>query len=203
MAARDNLHSHLVAWLKVILPLSALALLSSLFLMARTRTPEGELPFSKRDLAEMAARQQIDNPDFSSVTDDGHIIHVIARTAVPRDDETDLIDTTMLEGTLDTLAGDTFWVTANDGTLHPSTSVVDLSGNVRITSSTGYTLETEQMTADLEANFMETFAPARIQGPLGSIESQRATIQSAPDDTNALTAVFKGDVKLIYLPQNE
>ena len=203
MATRDNLHSHVVAWLKVILPLAALVLLSSLFLISQNRTPEGELPFSKKDLAEMAARQRVDNPDFSSVTDDGHTIHVVAETAIPRDGDTDLIDTTVLNGTLETREGETIWVTSDTGTMHPTTSVVDLAGNVEITSSTGYTLKTQEMTADIEATSMETFAPVRIQGPLGTIDAERMTLRSHPDDPNALTAVFKGNVKLIYVPQNE
>lgn len=203
MALRDNLHSHMVAGLKVILPLAALALLSSLFLVARTRTPEGELPFSKRDLAELAARQSVDNPDFSSVTDDGHRIHVVARTAVPRDGDTDVIDAEEMEGTLETVGGETIWVTANAGTLHPSDSLVDLSGSVRITSSTGYTLETEEMTADLDASAMETLAPARVHGPMGTIDADRMWLETHPDNPNAIRAVFKGDVKLVYVPPNE
>ena len=55
MAAPDNLHSRIVGWLKVILPLSALALLSSVFLVARQGDFERTTPYSVRDLEEMAS----------------------------------------------------------------------------------------------------------------------------------------------------
>ena len=47
---RDNLHSHVMAWLKVLLPMAALALLSTLFLLSRRTDPVTDLPISDVEL---------------------------------------------------------------------------------------------------------------------------------------------------------
>ena len=85
MAAPDNLHSRVVSWLKIILPLAALALLSTLFLVARIGDPNATLPFTEKDLEEMASEQRVDGPDFSGTTPEGRAIRMSAQTATPRD----------------------------------------------------------------------------------------------------------------------
>ena len=47
MAARDNVHSRVVFWLKIILPLLALAILSTLFLFSRRIDTDQALPYAE------------------------------------------------------------------------------------------------------------------------------------------------------------
>ena len=58
MPTHDNLHSRIVGWLKIILPLSALALLSSVFFVARFKE-HGTIPYSRIALREMASGQTV------------------------------------------------------------------------------------------------------------------------------------------------
>ena len=61
---RDNLHSHVMAWLKVLLPMAALALLSTLFLLSRRTDPVTDLPLSVPGIDDPTARQQVNAPAF-------------------------------------------------------------------------------------------------------------------------------------------
>ncbi|MDV7145121.1 LPS export ABC transporter periplasmic protein LptC [Tropicimonas sp. TH_r6] len=203
MAARDNLHSRVVAWLKILLPLSALAILSSVFLMARQGEISGELPFSKKDLEEMANEQSIDSPVFSSVTDDGKRIVVTAQTATPRTGDYSVVDAVVLHGTLEETDGETIDVRSETGTVFSSDSRTILRGNVRIATSSGYRLVTEELTSYMDRTEMETAGPVSGDGPLGTIEAGRMFVTSEPigeGPEEKITVVFKDGVKVIYDP---
>ena len=60
MAVADNTYSRVVGWLKILLPLGALALLSTLFLFARGIAPVGEIPYA--ELEEIAREARISDP---------------------------------------------------------------------------------------------------------------------------------------------
>lgn len=64
MAGTDG-HSRLVGWLKVALPLFALAILSSLFLVARGIDPDGALTLSEADLADRLREPRITAPAYA------------------------------------------------------------------------------------------------------------------------------------------
>ena len=71
MVRLPNTYSGVVTWLKVILPLIALGLLSTLFLFSRARTPPTSLPFFDLALQERIREQQITGPYFVGTTENG------------------------------------------------------------------------------------------------------------------------------------
>jgi len=80
----DNTYSRVVAWAKVLLPLLALALLSTLFLVARTVDPAQKLPFADIDVDAIAREQRIGAPKFNGVTKEGTAISLSADSASQR-----------------------------------------------------------------------------------------------------------------------
>ena len=80
MAAATNFHSQLVGWLKILLPLAALMLLSTLFLFARNTGTPTEIPFAEIDAA--AAEQRIAAPRFSGLTNTGDTLAISAGTGL-------------------------------------------------------------------------------------------------------------------------
>ena len=52
--ARADFHSRLVGWLKVVLPLAALAILSTLFLLADLIDPTAAIPYAEVDVEDLA-----------------------------------------------------------------------------------------------------------------------------------------------------
>ncbi|PRY23069.1 lipopolysaccharide export system protein LptC [Aliiruegeria haliotis] len=201
MATRDNLHSWVVAWLKVILPLCALALLSTLFLVARHGEEETELPFTEQQLEEMASEQRVDVARFSGTTEEGRSIEVSALSATPRPDDLNIVDTAMMVGTLETGDHSSIHVTSDAGTVLAEESRAQLRGNVRIETSTGYTILTEELETALDSMNMDTTTEVTAEGPLGRIDAGRMTVTSGEGDD--VSVVFKDGVKLLYLPQTQ
>ena len=58
----DTARARLIGAMKLALPLAALALLSTLFLFARTVNPEGALPIATVNLSERARDEQLTLP---------------------------------------------------------------------------------------------------------------------------------------------
>ena len=75
--------SRIVAWLRVILPLTALALLSVLFLLGRKPEPEGNIPYANVDPREVAERQLATSPTYAGVTEDGAQINITGAQVMP------------------------------------------------------------------------------------------------------------------------
>jgi lipopolysaccharide export system protein LptC len=62
MAAAIDGYSRLVAWLKIILPLIALGILATLFLVSRTIDPSQTIPYADVDVQDLARNQRVGAP---------------------------------------------------------------------------------------------------------------------------------------------
>jgi lipopolysaccharide export system protein LptC len=82
MSRRDG-RSRTVFWLKVLLPLVALGLLSTLFLVARTTDPDLAIRYADVDVAELSKGEQVTGPAYSGVTRDGTSVTVVATSVRP------------------------------------------------------------------------------------------------------------------------
>lgn len=67
MAAFDNSYSRIIFWLKIALPLLALAVLSTLFLFSPRVDIDGALPYSEVDVEQLAREQRLTQPEYTSV----------------------------------------------------------------------------------------------------------------------------------------
>ncbi|TGN46479.1 hypothetical protein E4L95_19415, partial [Paracoccus liaowanqingii] len=75
--------TRIVRWLRVLLPLVALAMLSTMFLFSRRSDTESRIPYAEVE-AEAAAREgRIVAPDYSAVTPDGARLSLRAAQATP------------------------------------------------------------------------------------------------------------------------
>jgi hypothetical protein len=67
----DNLHSALVAWLKILLPLAALAVLSTLFMVSRSVDPADAIPYAQVDIEDRLRDPRLTDAIFAGMTQDG------------------------------------------------------------------------------------------------------------------------------------
>ena len=205
MARYDNRHSQIVGWLKIVLPLAAVGLLSAVFVVA-TRQGTGETAIPLSDLAQMAAGRTVDGPVFSSVTDEGKRLVMTAEKATPRGKGFDVVDAVNVHGTLYEPDGETTEVRSLTGVFYSVESRTVLKGDVRITTSSGYTLNTEELLSAVDRTEMETTGPVFGEGPMGTIEAGRMFVTSQQASDNAaeqVSVVFKDGVKVIYEPQTQ
>lgn len=197
MAAYDNSYSRFVAWTKILLPLAALGLLSTLFLFSRNTDPTGTIPFSKVNVEEIAREQRLSSPRFAGVTQDGSSIEVSARVARPDPDFPQRMTGDDLNALIELPTKATIRITAPTGELDAGEGQITISGGVHVTTSSGYQMTSEDLIALLETTSLSTTGLVNADGPLGTLEAGRMEL-ALIDDQYLL--VFKDRVKLIYEP---
>jgi lipopolysaccharide export system protein LptC len=197
--ARIDTHTRVVGWLKVALPLTALAILSTLFLLSDRIEPEDALPYAEVDVEELAREPRMTAPTYAGMTEDGAALSLTAAEARPATD-----------GASATAAGLRLELATPDGgrtELLARTAVMDevarllvLSGGVTVTTSTGYRLETAEVSAKLDRSGLESRAPVTATGPAGDLRADRMVLSQDIQTPGDYLLVFKGGVRLIYQP---
>lgn len=188
--------TRVVRWLRVLLPLAALAMLSTMFLLSRRSDTESRIPYAQVD-AEAAAREgRVVAPEYSSVTKDGTTLALRAASVAPRTGGgagQDLrLDWQRPDGLVAEVAAPSGGMT--DGR-------VWLDGGVTMDTSTGWQIRTRRVEA--ATALAEIIAPEGIEAeaPFGRIEAGQMRLapnENAPDEPAILN--FFGGVRLIYRP---
>ena len=197
MAVATNFHSQLVGWLKILLPLAALMLLSTLFLFANGTGGPSEIPFAEIDAA--AAEQRIAAPRFSGLTNTGDTLQISAEAARPDAAGGPKITIDRPQLSLDAVDGTTLRVTAGSGQVDTAARSATLSGLARLATSSGYVMETKGLTADMETGTVISDGALEVQAPFGQLQAGQVTFQAGSGDTGQQMIFTKG-VKLVYTP---
>ncbi|MCK0168539.1 LPS export ABC transporter periplasmic protein LptC [Jannaschia sp. S6380] len=202
MAARADrsprTHTRLVRLAKLLLPVAALALLSTIFLLARKVNPDDAIPFAEVDVSERAREQQLTMPRFTGVSTDGTTYDLSARTARPDADDPRRMTVDAMRLILDDGLGGTATVMSDSGQVDTAARTVMLDGDVRIETSSGYRLETGRLQGSLGR--LEVVAPGEVtgDGPLGRLRAGAMTLDEGPEGAGRL--LFTGGVDLLYVP---
>ena len=191
-------HSRFVAYLKVILPLAAVALLSTLFLLSRSVEPTATLPFAEHEVEERVRGQQVTAPFYSSTTDDGDEITVHARLARASVDG-GLAEAEDLNARMKLARGGQIELRSQTGTIDPASDEASFSGAVEIATSTGYVVLTDRLDATIGVFHASTPGEVRATGPVGTLSAGRMEI-GAKNPDEPLHMLFKNGVKLVYDP---
>lgn len=200
MATTDNFYSRLVAWMKIILPLTALGLLSTLFLISRHIDPTKSIPIAEIDLEQRAQDQGATNAAFAGVTGGGDEVMITAETARPSPDNPRLINAEDITATMQLVSGTVVTVTSDRGNMDQSDLDASLIGNVKIDTTTGYKVTTERLDARLDVLHAETPGPVSGVGPPGDLTAGRMVL-TGDEETGQAHLVFTDGVKLVYTPQ--
>ncbi|SEP58835.1 lipopolysaccharide export system protein LptC [Loktanella sp. DSM 29012] len=197
--SRDiSLHTQVVGWLRILLPLGALILLSTLFLIARGDPAETEIPFAQIDA--VADEQRIGAPRFTGLTDTGDSIALTATSAQPGATDPDLVDVTRPRLALDGLDGTSLRVTAGNGTMNTAAQQATLTGLARLDLSTGYAMETAGLNADLATGVITSDGALAIKAPYGDLTAGQARIQLSGNGKGTQLQLSDG-VRLVFVPQ--
>lgn len=196
---RDNLHSTLVAWFKVILPLGALAILSTLFLVSRGVNPEDAIPYADVDIADRVREPRLTDATFAGMMPDGAALTVTAAEARPASDTTET-SAKGIAALLETPDGATTNLVAATSRLDETAKLLYLDGGVIMTTSTGYRIETPGLSVALDRTGMDSQGAVTATGPLGTLTADALHIGQSGAD---YVVVFNGRVKLVYLPASD
>ena len=201
MDSRDGLRSRVITWLKILLPLTALALLSTLFLLSRTVDPTKSIPVSRADLESRTGSQQITEPSFAGATEEGHLVAFVAANARVDPNQPERVIAQTMSARIDLLRGAQINITSFVGTVDDIQGIAILEGDVVLTSSTGYRVTTEILTTSMREIAAESDGPISGNGPPGKLDAGKMTL-SSDSQTGDVHLLFTNGVKLIYDPRN-
>lgn len=192
-----GLYSRFIWWSKVLLPLLAVAILSVIFLLARSPADISGVPYS--DLKEIARDERINAPRTTGVTDNGAIVTTNARSAHPNDGGGVL--TYQVDGQMVSANGIVTNMFAQEGTLN-SNQILRLTGLVHVETSDGYQFETQALTSDLSIARLITDAEVEGRAPFGTLTAGQMVIET-PDGDESQIITFQNGVHLLYQPKKE
>ncbi|MEJ8562188.1 hypothetical protein QTO30_13765 [Yoonia sp. GPGPB17] len=198
MVPADNTYSQLVGWAKIILPLCALGLLSTLFLLASSSTEPGEITLE--EVETIAREQRVSAPEFSGLTDDGAIIVISANSARPDNTQPDKVSIDDILMRMDNTDGSSIEVTATQGEIDGRTQVASFLGLARLVTSSGYEMETNGLIAELQTGLVTSDGLLEIRAPFGQLTAGKVTFRVASENI-AQQMLFTDGVRLLYKPQ--
>jgi lipopolysaccharide export system protein LptC len=202
VAADPGLHSRIVGILKVGLPLVALGMLASIFLVQTDDSLGGNIVFSQGDIDALGEGLKITNPTFTGTTAGQDRFRFTAALVEPDAAPPERARITTLAGEVALHNGPTVELEADTGDLHIPTERLDVAGDVRISTSEGYRIHAEQATLDLAAGSIVAGNAVETTGPLGRIDSGSLAVAPAASSGEARRFSFGNGVRLIYEPSD-
>jgi len=202
MARADNTYSRIVAGMKILLPLAALGLLSTLFLISNTVDPSSPVPTAPINLEQRAQDLGVTRPSFAGVSGRGDEITVRADAARPERGAPERLLAERVTGEIALSDGAGLRLRATSAHLDQRSMTAMLEGAVHITTTTGYEIDTDRLETRLDALYAESPGEVSGTGPLGDITAGRMILHEAADSGDA-ELLFSGGVKLVYRPNIE
>lgn len=188
--------TRVVRSLRVILPLAALAMLSTLFLFSRGSETESRIPYAQVDAEAMARDPRLVAPEYAAVTEDGTRISLMASTARP-DGERAEAEALRLDWQRPDGLG-AMLVAPNGGL---ADGRIRLDGGVRMTTSTGWQMDAPRIDAATDRSEIIADDGIKAKAPFGRISAGRMRLEPGDDgETGAAVLNFSGGVRLIYQP---
>lgn len=198
MSRFTDRRTRLVNWLKVLLPLVALGLLSTLFLLARTTDPDLAIRYSDVDVSALSKDQQVTGPAYAGITRDGATISVTASTVRPQEGDRRMLDAATVAGRFELRSGTIADLTAPEAVIDTAGDLARFQGGVLVLSSDGHQFETETLLASLDTTDVRAETQVWATGPQGTLEA--GAMRITQDEEGGYVAVFTDGVRLVYTP---
>ena len=195
-------YTRLVNWLKVLLPLMALGLLSTLFLLSRAIDPETAIPFADKEIQDRLRDQIVTGPFYYGTTAKGDEIAFSSETLTTPQGEVGANRAEKIDVVMDLASGGQITVQANVGFFDIAEDTADLDGDVVITTSTGFRVTSARIIALMSR--LDVRSPGTVQsvGPIGTLDAG-SMVLSTPENDGPAQLVFTNGVKLIYMPKQD
>lgn len=202
MARADNPYSRFVNWAKILLPVAALALLSSLFLFQQIDPDDQSLPFSEVELEQLARGQGIGGPHYTGVTEDGRALSLEADSAFPRLSNRRIVDAQKIRATLESETHGDILLVSKTAVIDQEIGQADLTGGVLVETASGYRIVSEGIRTALNRTDLKSLGTAKVTGPGLRIDAGGMALTSDPDNPDSVILVFNEGVKLVYERQS-
>lgn len=193
-------YSRAVSYLKVLLPLAALAILSTLFMISRGPEVDATIPFAATEIEDRLRSRQVTGPRFSSVTQNGGEVLVTATTVRPGNEESESLATD-LRAELRMASGGLVTLGSSQGALSPTGETARFEGDAVVTSDVGWTVYSDRIEAELSGMSAASPGPVRAKASIGTLEAGSMRMETKTKG-GPVHMLFNNRVKLVYVPAN-
>lgn len=200
MGGFDNTYSCAVAVAKIVLPLIALGILSSLFLISRPAQQGEPIASADMDVQDLAREQRLGAPTYRGVTNEGTQVALSADELRPDPQRPELVHGSILGADILTASGFGYTVRAESGTIDRERNLTTLDDGVRIETSNGYVITTNVATIQTDSSQLDTPGPVEASGPLGQLRAGSLRMTGDVETGENVVVVFKDGVQLLYTP---
>ncbi|MCC5955104.1 MAG: hypothetical protein JJU07_03300 [Natronohydrobacter sp.] len=188
------------------LPLGALVLLSTVFLVSRSIDPQRAVELADMDVAELTREPRIGTARIAGVTqeDTALMINADAVRSVSDLQQSGPVHLTLTapNGTLDFPSGRTALFRSDMGELDQTRDQLVMRGGVLLETSDGYRLAMRELVSRLQSTHITGLGGIEGDGPPGSITADTVELTAKTGETGGYLLAFSGNVRLIYLPED-
>lgn len=202
LMVRSDRHSRIVLWLKVGLPLVALAILSTLFFVAETLDPEAAIPYADVDVERILREQGMTRPSFGGVTSDGIQISLSADAVRPGQDRRSRLLGSALAANLMIPERGEITIHSPEGIIDADNGEAVLQGGALLVSSNGFRVSTERIFASYLEARITAESEISATGPAGDLVAGSMELVRQTGETPGYLLVFRDGVRLIYEPKS-
>ncbi|PZX44550.1 lipopolysaccharide export system protein LptC [Roseinatronobacter thiooxidans] len=195
---------HLARILRLALPLGALALLSTVFLLSRGVDPQRAVEMSDIDVEELTREPRVGGARFAGVTQDDTALTISARSVRSTGDLREsgplLLRLDMPQGELQFPSGRVALFQAQEGRIDQSEDEILLRGDVVLETSDGYRMTMPELISAIQTTHMRGLGGISGDAPAGEISADSVELRHSAQADGGYLLAFKGNVRLIYRP---
>lgn len=202
LSTRQIGYSRIVATLKIVLPLTALVLLSLVFLVARTIDPTQAIPLADIDVEDRARDPRLSGARFAGVTADGAALTIVTETARSDPSAAMRLEVSGLDLHIEGEGGEDMRARADNGVIDRGTGRFEMSGSLDIATTPGYHLSSDRIVGLLDSTHVESPGPVSGRAPAGEISAGNMVMRTDSAGGAGYMLVSGGGVRLLYQPEN-
>lgn len=191
--------------LRLGLPLSALVLLMTVFLVSRAVDPNSAPGVAGLDPEEMTREPRIATARFAGVTDDGTALTISAGSVRS---QTAAVGTAPLQLTFTSPEGALRFPDASSASFDAASAILDetagvltAQGPAMLENSDGYVLELGALTATLDQTRLTGTGGVDGLAPAGTIRADTLELTRSGGPLGGYRLAFTGNVRLLYTPE--
>ncbi|WP_298936430.1 hypothetical protein [uncultured Ruegeria sp.] len=192
-------YSRMVQFFKVLLPLAAIIMLSTVFLLSRSIETNVSVPFAQKDIDARLADQVVTQPNYRGTTRKGEDVQIEATQATQGSEES-VPAASEFRGRFGLLNGGVITLDSNSGLIRPDQGTATFVGDVVITTTDGILVTTDLLNTSLDEIRGDTPGQVNGTGVIGNFSAGRMTFGTEKKD-GPVHILFTDGVKLVYEPE--
>lgn len=190
-ASFNPFYSRLIRWLRLALPLAALAIAAIVFTWSGPRQSLLTADM-KPELKKTIGKNELVNPRFESTDAENRPYTLTAQRAVQDQQDGNIVILEKPVGDMVLDNGHWIAIESSEGIFQQTERKLLLRGNVRLFHDGGYQLDTPELHIDVQNNTAMSDKEVHGQGPEGTIDAM-----GLQGDNAKGTLIFKGPAKLV------